>query len=261
MPYFSVIVPTHNSGRTLSDTLKSVMCQTFCDFEVLLMDGLSSDCTLEVAESLNDSRIRIYSKADNGVYQAMNAGIRLAKGEWIYFLGSDDRMYSYLVLEELYQIVRCGGYDVVYGDVVSTRFHGRYDGHFSASKILVANICHQAIFFHRNLFCKIGLFNERYKVLADWDHNMRWILSGNVVSHYVDIVVAEYSDGGLSSTHPDPALDKDRVINYLLYAKHLIPFRLRIYYLSREAWLKMRRFDVSSFLRVLAYTPRILCGL
>lgn len=260
MPYFSIIIPALNSDRTLSDTLNSVLHQTFKDFEVLIMDGLSSDSTLDVAKSMEDSRIRIFSKADKGVYQAMNAGIRLAKGEWIYFLGSDDRMYSNLVLEELFHIVRLGGYDVVYGDVVSTRFPGRYDGIFSVSKILVANICHQAIFFHRNLFSKIGFFNERYKILADWDFNMRWLLSRIVMSHYIDLVIAHYSDGGLSSIHPDPTFQKEKILNYILYAKQIVPYRKRVSYLFREFCLRLRKFDIPSLLRIIAYTPRILCG-
>lgn len=72
----------------------SVLYQSHGDFEILIIDGLSMDRTLDVAQSFKDQRIKIHSEKDKGIYDAMNKGISLAKGKWVFFMGSDDRFYS-----------------------------------------------------------------------------------------------------------------------------------------------------------------------
>ena len=90
MPRLSIINPTFNSAKTLSRCLDSVISQSFTDWEVLMMDGVSNDDTIKIASSYQDSRIRIYSEPDKGIYDAMNKGIDKAHGEWLYFIDSDD---------------------------------------------------------------------------------------------------------------------------------------------------------------------------
>lgn len=98
----SIIIPTYNSASVLPRALDSIICQTFTNWEVLIMDGISTDDTLKMAQSYNDSRIRIYSEPDNGIYDAMNKGINKANGEWLYFLGSDDCLFSKDVLSNIF---------------------------------------------------------------------------------------------------------------------------------------------------------------
>ncbi|MDR2410857.1 MAG: glycosyltransferase, partial [Bacteroidales bacterium] len=87
MPVLSIIIPTYNSSKTINRCLDSILCQSYSNYEILVMDGLSSDNTLELVKAYNDRRIQIYSGKDNGIYDAMNKGIALAKGEWLYFSG------------------------------------------------------------------------------------------------------------------------------------------------------------------------------
>ena len=102
MPKVSIIIPTCNSAKTLSRCLDSVISQSFTDWEVLMKDGVSNDDTIIIASSYQDSRIRIYSEPDKGIYDAMNKGIDKAQGEWLYFLGSDDWLLNNCVLEEIF---------------------------------------------------------------------------------------------------------------------------------------------------------------
>src|ERR1700761_7508109 len=98
---FSIIVPTYNSGATLRRCLESLAVQTFTDFEVLVMDGVSTDDTLRITEEMSSEfqgRLRLTSEPDKGVYDAMNKGILGARGKWLLFLGSDDRLNDDLVL-------------------------------------------------------------------------------------------------------------------------------------------------------------------
>jgi glycosyltransferase involved in cell wall biosynthesis len=202
--FFSIIIPTFNSQKVLSVALQSVIRQTFTNFEVLIVDGLSTDDTLKIAQSFNDDRIKIFSERDSGIYEAMNKGIEKAAGEWLYFLGSDDKLYDDAVLTTVNKMIASNNdKDVIYGDVYSTRFGGRYDGEFNRKKIIVKNICHQAVFFKKNVFNIVGNFDIHFFSHADWDHNMKWMFSKNLNHKYIDLIIANYADGGFSSNNGD----------------------------------------------------------
>lgn len=221
-PLVSVIIPTYNSALTLSECLNSILNQKLRNIEVLVIDGASSDGTVDLLNefSQTDDRVKWVSQMDKGIYDAMNKGVLLAKGEWIYFLGSDDTLVDCDVLECLSKHFT-KEIDVIYGNVISTRFNGRYDGEFSISKIYSQNICHQSIFFKKVIFKEIGLFNLKYPAHADWDHNIKWLINKKIRSKYLPIDIANYADGGFSSIHGDSIFAKDKKFNFLknsLYA-------------------------------------------
>src|SRR5262245_18365078 len=95
-PLISVIMPSYNSAETIRATLGSLDKQQFRDFELVVMDGGSFDSTIRIVELLAsvDERVRLFSEKDKGIYDAMNKGIQAASGTWLYFLGSDDRLYD-----------------------------------------------------------------------------------------------------------------------------------------------------------------------
>src|SRR5688572_23331397 len=100
-PMFSIIIPTLNSEAHIRRSLESVLHQSFPNFEILIVDGLSVDQTLSIVQQENDARITTYSEKDHGIYDAMNKGITLAKGKWLYFLGSDDVLYDNNVFQDV----------------------------------------------------------------------------------------------------------------------------------------------------------------
>lgn len=221
-PILTIIIPAYNSGGTLDIALKSIINQTIKDIEILIIDGLSTDNTLEIVENhkLEFAGINIVSEKDKGIYDAMNKGIMLAKGEWIYFMGSDDSLYEPITIEQFLNNPELKNNEIVYGDVYSTRFNGRYDGLFSYSKLINQNICHQAIFFRKSIFTKIGKFNMKYKAYADWDHNIRWFFSSKVSNAYLNQIIANYADGGYSSLYVDEVFIKDK--SFLLLSKGIV---------------------------------------
>ena len=91
----SIILPTFNCDKVIRHCIESIVGQEFHDWELLVMDGMSRDGTLEIVRqySSKDSRIRVYSEPDNGIYDAMNKGIDKSQGEWLYFMGSDDSLF------------------------------------------------------------------------------------------------------------------------------------------------------------------------
>ncbi|MCL6261240.1 glycosyltransferase [Aquiflexum sp. TKW24L] len=254
---FSIILPTYNSASTLSQALESILDQDYKNYEVLVMDGNSEDNTVQIAKDYNDPRIKIISEYDDGIYDAMNKGVDLAKGEWLYFLGSDDWLYSNDILNKIKLAIRAE-MDVVYGNVYSTGFNGIYDGLFDEDKIFYHNICHQSIFIKKSLFQRIGKFNIRYKSYADWDHNMRWMLSKDIHHFFIDEVIANFSPGGFSSVFTDVTFERDKMLNYLLYSKKKFQIRKKLSLIKRELINQLKFRNTMQIIRLLYYIPNIL---
>lgn len=205
MTYLSVIIPTFNSELTIERCLSSLICQTYQDFEICIIDAASSDRTIEKIDGFRSKfeNIRVLSEADKGTYDAMNKGIDLAKGEWIYFLGSDDEIFDEKVFADIFKVDPDKNCGIIYGNVridgdTPWAKDGRiYDGEFSIEKLLERNICHQAIFYRIKMFEKLGKYNLRYPVCADWELNLRFF--PKTKSKYLDRIVANFYGGGISS--------------------------------------------------------------
>ncbi|APG60115.1 glycosyltransferase family 2 protein [Christiangramia salexigens] len=217
-PFFSIIIPTYNSEDNLMAALVSLKNQIYNNYEVIIIDNLSSDNTVLIAKQFlkNLPAVKIISEKDKGIYHAMNKGVKMSSGKWLYFMGADDKLYDGFVLKKIYDKVASDkiGVEVIYGNVKSNYFNNLYDGKFSKYKIARKNICHQAIFLKKSVFSKIGGFNLKYKVLADWEHNIRWFYSKRIKHLYIDLVVADYGEGGFSSQHTDKKFHRDK--NHLI---------------------------------------------
>ena len=193
----SIIIPTYNSASVLPKALDSIVGQTFGDWEVLIMDGVSTDDTLKVAQSYNDSRIRINSEPDKGIYDAMNKGIGKARGEWLYFLGSDDWLLNDNVLHDVFA-QDTDSYDVVYGEVEAPHLASNHSGEWTLQTI-DRNRCHQAILYRRQVIRRLGGYNTKYKIWADYDLNLKWFFDRKVKKKHIPTVIAHYAEGGYSS--------------------------------------------------------------
>jgi glycosyltransferase involved in cell wall biosynthesis len=204
-PTLTIIVPVFRAEKTLQASLDSVLSQEFRDWELLVLDGASPDGTLAIAQEAarKDDRIRVISEPDKGVYDAMNKGIARARGEWLYFLGSDDLLYDDTVLSS---VMGARDADLLYGNVVSPSYKGVYDGPFDYPKLLSRNLSHQAAFYRKTLFSHLGDYNLRYKAYADWDLNLRCFSDPGLRIRYIDRIVGRFGADGLSSRHDIPFL-------------------------------------------------------
>lgn len=225
MPQLSIIIPTFNAGACIGRCLNSIGGQTFGSYEIIVQDGGSSDGTIETIKEFKRTfgqvDLQLFIEKDTGIYDAMNRGVGRARGEWLYFLGSDDEFRDRNVLEAIFQRSDLAACDVVYGDV---RFVGRskwaegspiYDGVFDFEKLLKKNICHQAIFYRTKFFKRVGKFNTDYVLYADWDFNMRcWT---KTEFRRIELVVADFCADGRSGTGSDDRFRKEIASNVLKY--------------------------------------------
>lgn len=226
MPLVSIIIPTYNSEALLAKTLESIAKQGFTDYEVILQDGLSNDKTLDVARAYEDklTALDVLSEKDGGVYEAMNKAMRRAHGDWIIFMGSDDVFHNSQILQSVSKVLKTTSADVVYGSVkvIGDTFWAKdgsiFDGPFTLQKLLNQNICHQAMFYRRSFIQEtIGDFNPKYSISADWDYNLRcWAVKP---FEYIDLVVSDFSAGGVSTPSGDDKLAADFVSNLMEYFK------------------------------------------
>lgn len=234
---FSIIIATHNSTGSLSKTLNSILAQTHNDYEVVIVDGVSTDDTqgmIKGYEKKFDGKLRWISEPDKGIYDAMNKGIDMAGGEWLYFLGSDDVLYDEGVLSSASDAIEGKPVDVIYGNVQWGDLDRIYDGKFSTLKIMQKNICHQAIFFKKDIFERLGQFDTKYKTSADYVFNMKWFNDKSVVHRYIEVTVAKYNIKGHSSGKLDPDFwpERDAIIKRY-FPKHILILR-RIYKTLRK---------------------------
>lgn len=254
-PFLSIIIATLNSEKTIDACIVSILNQTFSDYEVLIMDGASQDGTFSKLTKYDDSRINIYVEKDSGVYDAMNKGIKTAKGEWIYFLGSDDRFHDCCVLEQMFQEICRSRVDIIYGDVYNERTSKIYGGEFVAADFLHKNICHQAIIYSQKVFKSVGDFDLKYKVLADWAHNFRWFFNKQIRKKYIQLIVARYADTGLSHRVTDECFQRNKELEYLLCARKVLKVEQKVKLFLIQLKKANRAMDLRLFFRTIFFVP------
>lgn len=212
-PVVSIIVATLNSSPTLKRAIDSVIGQTYPYKELIVIDGGSTDGTVDIIRRNEASLTAWVSEPDHGNYEAFNKGVKRAAGDWIYILGADDYLWSPEVLAQMepYLAAATPVKRVVYGNVAYVNAAGetlRLIGepwetarrHFRDRMTLP----HQGVFHHRSLFERHGLFDESFRMTGDYELLLRELRTGDAL-YVQDIIVAGYQHGGGSSV-PENAL-------------------------------------------------------
>jgi glycosyltransferase involved in cell wall biosynthesis len=200
--FFSIITPVYNCGPKIEATIESVWSQKSGLFEHIIVDGGSIDQTLESIKK-SGYPFTLVSEKDSGVYDAMNKGIDLACGKYLYFLGAGDRLEPG-ILEKIAPLMPRQKLAFVYGNVLWEGHNKIYDGEFSKEKMKAgSNICQQAIFYERRIFDLLGKFETRFSVLADHAMNIRCFGRDEITKIYIEAVIARFEGGGLCVHRPD----------------------------------------------------------
>jgi glycosyltransferase involved in cell wall biosynthesis len=208
----SIITVNYNNGKGLKRTIESVFSQSFLNYEYIVIDGGSVDGSREIIENYSSKIDYWISEKDKGVYDAMNKGIAKATGEYCYFLNSGDYLWSNDVLERLFTVDFSE--DILYGNMIP---EGKNRIEHSLKQIsfydfFVGSVYHQAAFIRRKLFDSIGMYDQQYKVVADWEFFLKAIFIHHCTTRYVDIEIACYEIGGLSFMDAKSNLHDRRII-------------------------------------------------
>jgi glycosyltransferase involved in cell wall biosynthesis len=205
---FSIITASFNSESTIRDTLDSILEQSYEDFEVLVIDGNSSDSTCKIVKSYNDNRIKLFSENDLGIYFAMNKGFEKSSGDIIGFLNSDD-FFAHSRVLEFYIDQFNFGYDCCYGDIQYVTKVSRNlckpirlwkSGEYEKKRLSSGWIPpHPSFYAKRELFERLGKFDINYKFASDFDLICRFISYGNVKTKYLEGVQVKMRIGGITN--------------------------------------------------------------
>ena len=215
-PKFSIITPVFNNEKEIEQCLKSVAAQTYTNIEHIIIDGNSNDNTVNIIMdfSIKHPHLKFLSEKDNGIYDAMNKGIQMASGDYLYFMGSDDVFYNELVLSQIADETK--SFDLIYGNVWFKHKQIIYNGASDKRKIIDCSICHQAAFFHKRIFDAVGVYGATLKYAGDWDLFLRCFYNEKIKIKYVDNIICIFNDLGISGYHSESKKTKYRVLYHRL---------------------------------------------
>ncbi|HEU4495813.1 MAG TPA: glycosyltransferase family 2 protein [Flavobacterium sp.] len=203
MNKISVITVNYNDRAGLAKTIESVAGQTLTPFEFIIIDGGSNDGSKELIEQ-NQHKISYWiSEKDNGIYNAMNKGIKAATGDFIIFMNGGDCFYNNSVLEETAPEL-APEFDIYYGNCYKVKSNNSqrlktYPEKLNFSFFYSSSLNHQSAFIRRSLFDKYFYYNENFKIASDWEFFVYAICHANVPSKYLNKAIALYDFTGISS--------------------------------------------------------------
>lgn len=212
----TIITINYNNAAGLQKTMESVLKQTFKEFEYIVIDGASTDGSVEIIQQFNKSTDHPFiwiSEPDKGIYNAMNKGIRLAKGEYIHFLNSGDWLVDGVVVEKMLKAldnqeqIAENKIDILVGNVIAIRPDGkvRYKKNdqkpVSLYTFYKGTIEHTSAYIRRTLFEKFGLYDESLKIVSDWKWYLQVAGLNNANVRLTDTYITYFDSTGISSTN------------------------------------------------------------
>ena len=211
--FFSIITVCLNSEKTIETTIKSVLSQTFTDFEYIIIDGKSSDKTLDIINRYKDPRIKVISEKDKGLFDAMNKAIRLSKGKWIHILNSDDYYYSENSLIKASKVLneKKTNYFQMCFKNQSNKIYRYYNWDYFKMKLYFkACIPHPSMIVSAKQYYKVGMYNLTYKFTSDHDFTLR--LVEEYPGQNNKFILVTKQDGGITHQNKEKVIEEFRLI-------------------------------------------------
>jgi len=199
----SLITACYNSGKTIERTIKSILSQEYNDIEYIIIDGDSSDSTIDIIDKHKNNIFKVISEKDNGIYDALNKGLKLATGNIVGFLHADDFYPNgSLISNVINSFERDNNLDIVLGDVAFINKHAKISRYYSGENFnfdIGIMPPHPSVFIKKKCYEKFGLFNTNYKIAADYDLLFRLLKMNNIKYTYSKDIVVYMKPGGKSN--------------------------------------------------------------
>jgi len=203
----SIITVVYNNRKYISGAIESVLSQIYTDIEYIIVDGGSTDGTIEVTNSYKSNISKFISEPDNGIYDAMNKGIKLATGDIVGFLNSDDFYPNERVISEVVNTFENNDIACLYGDLIYVNANNinkivRYWKSQSYKNGLFKkgwHPPHPTFFVKKEIYEKYGYFNVNYKIAGDYEIMLRFLESCNISTFYIPQVLVKMRVGGKSN--------------------------------------------------------------
>lgn len=226
----SIVTINYNNDIGLEKTIKSVINQTYKNFDYLVIDGGSSDTSKEIISKYASNINYWVSEKDKGIYNAMNKGISASKSEYILFINSGDVLNDNMVIEKAIQNLN-EDFDFVTGNLfynnngINNMLSVPPD-ELSFTYFIYNSLPHPATFFKRELFFKHFLYNEDLKIIADWEFFIYCICKMNCSYKHIDLIISNFDDTGVSSNLNN--VEKIQNERKIVFDKHFAMFKSEI---------------------------------
>lgn len=235
-PKISIITTTYNSAKTIRDTLSSVAKQTYPNIEHIIIDGSSTDNTIDIVKSFCHVKI-IISEKDRGIYDAMNKGIKVATGDIIGILNSDDFYTDSNVISDIVNQFNVRQCDSIYADLVyianddiNNIVRVWQSNKFNKKKFLYGWMPpHPTFFVKKKIYTKYGLYNLTLKQSADYELMLRFLYKEGISVSYLPKIIVKMRVGGHSTASLKNRIKANREDLLAWKINHLIPQRYTIY--------------------------------
>jgi putative colanic acid biosynthesis glycosyltransferase len=236
-PIITIITTVYNAQFTLENTIRSVLSQQNEIYEYWIIDGGSTDGSIDIIKKYENELAGWISEPDRGIYDAMNKGIDKAKGDWIYFLGADDLLIQNVLSEVVLYFKP--NLSLVYGDVLFNTGHVMHS-YIGIKSLLDNTIHHQGAFYHRTLFNTFR-YNYKFSTYADYELTLR-IFTQKKESLYIPLIISIFAVGGKSHKLVSTEINAIRKI-YLRGSSlnAMLSLLLNIYYPYMTVRMKITR--------------------
>lgn len=220
----SIITVNYNDAQGLERTIKSVISQSYRDFEFIVIDGGSSDGSQDIIQKYERHIDYWVSEPDGGIYQGMNKGLRQAKGDYVNFMNSGDRFHSADVLEHIFALDTDA--DIITGTHVGSPHPNVGKDGISLYTLCTGAVDHQASFIRRNVALRHP-YDEKYKIVSDWKFFIEALVIDNCSFFYTDTIVVDVDMTGISNTSLDlNRREREAVLKELFPERILTDYRL-----------------------------------
>ena len=228
-PKFSIITVCRNEVSGIRMTCESIIKQTYLNYEWIVIDGASTDGTLEIIEAYRHSINILISKPDKGIYDAMNKGIDKARGEYLIFINGGD---AFATVNALALATQAPQKEIIYGDLRLDTFDGEvleYSDNFQVCDLIKSMLPHQATFYSRELFEAYGRYDTSYRIAADYELNARLISKYCVSRAHISEPIAVFNRDGVSNKASHKLIRKKE--NHQIRMKYFTRYRWSV-----KAW-------------------------
>lgn len=206
----SIITSCYNRGETIGEAIESVLAQNYPDIEYIIVDGASTDGSVETIRSAitgHEDKVKFISEPDHGMYEAINKGIRMATGDYIGLVHSDDFLYSPHTVTNIVRQLEATHADFLYGDGLFVDAENTdkvvrkwIGGTYRLWKVRHGWLpLHPTCYIRRDVMMRRGLYNESYRIAADSDLLFRYLLGGDITVTYLHEYIVRMRMGGMST--------------------------------------------------------------
>lgn len=243
IPKLSIITINLNNAIGLQKTIESIVSQTFTDFEYIIIDGGSTDGSIEVIKTFSD-KIKVWvSEPDKGLYNAMNKGILRANGRYCLFINSGDFLVNRNVLLKMFSYDY--NEDIIYGDLLIDGKKRSFPEKLSLMFFFQTSLGHPSSLIKKELFSKYGLYNENNKIVSDWEFFINVIINHGCTYRYLkNITISYFNEDGISSYNRSILRNE-----YESVLRRMFPFVYDDYIKFLEIKAKLEYYENSKFLR------------